>query len=49
MIGALKDKNEEMILLIEKIKALNVGREMIMLKETMEKMTTCGKKALIKI
>jgi hypothetical protein len=44
MIGALKDKKEEMILVTEKME-----REMILLKETMEKMTTVEKKALIKI
>jgi hypothetical protein len=44
MIGALKDKKEEMILVTEKME-----REMILLKKTMEKMTTFGKKALIKI
>ncbi len=47
--GALKGKKEEMILVTEQIEALKVEREMILLKETMEKMTTYGKKALIKI
>jgi hypothetical protein len=49
MIGVLKDKKEEMILVAKKMNALKVEREMILLKETMEKMRTCGKKALIKI
>jgi hypothetical protein len=44
MIGALKDKKEEMILVTEKME-----REMILLKETMEKMMTSRKKALLKI
>jgi hypothetical protein len=44
MIGTLKDKKEEMILVMEKME-----REMILLKEPMKTMTTCGKKALIKI
>jgi hypothetical protein len=38
MIGALKDKMEEIILVTEKMEALKVEREMILLKETMEKM-----------
>ncbi len=38
-----------MILVMEKMETLKVEREMILLKETMEKMPTCGKKALIKI
>jgi hypothetical protein len=44
MIGALKDKKEEMILVMEKMEALKVEREMILLKETMEKMKMRQKK-----
>jgi hypothetical protein len=54
MIGALKDKQEEMILVTEKAEALKVEREMILLKEKMKKMKMRQKKikmmkALIKI
>jgi hypothetical protein len=41
MIGALKEK-KGMILLTEKMDALKVVREMILLKETIKKMMTCG-------
>ena len=44
VIGALKDKKEEMILVTEKTEALKVEREMILLKETMEKMKMWWKK-----
>ncbi len=43
------DKKEEMILVTEKMEVLKVKRETILLKKTMEKMSTRGKKALIKI
>ncbi len=48
MKGALQEK-KEMFLVTEKTEALKVEREMILLKKTMEKMTTRGKKALIKM
>jgi hypothetical protein len=48
MKGALQEK-KEIILVAEKMEALKVEREMILLKKTMEKMMTCGKKALIKM
>ncbi len=48
MKGALQEK-KKMILVTEKTEALKVEREMILLKETMEKMTTRGKKSLTKM
>ncbi len=48
MIRAQKEK-KEMTLVMEKTEVLKVEREMILLKETMENMTTCGQKSLIKM
>jgi hypothetical protein len=48
MKRALREKKER-ILVTEKMEVLKVEREMMLLKKTMEKMTTCGKKALIKM